>query len=138
MVYSIQSHMSQITLGFIICLWSHGGLFAQEQRTQEERTHQTQESSIQKLGLQKVKEALHSLQGWTLREDGKALVRHFKFTDFSEAWGFMSRVALLAEKMNHHPEWSNVYNQVSITLSTHDAGGVSHLDIQLARLINQF
>lgn len=65
---------------------------------------------------------------WTLRPDGLALERTFKFTDFNEAFGFMTRVALYADKADHHPEWFNVYNRVEITLTTHDAGGVSERD----------
>jgi 4a-hydroxytetrahydrobiopterin dehydratase len=65
---------------------------------------------------------------WTLRTDGLALERTFKFTDFNEAFGFMTRVALYADKTDHHPEWFNVYNRVEITLTTHDAGGVSERD----------
>jgi len=64
-----------------------------------------------------------------------ALQRRFSFGDFSEAWGFMARVALLAEQQNHHPEWSNVWNQVDITLTTHDAGGLSARDVRLAQAI---
>jgi 4a-hydroxytetrahydrobiopterin dehydratase len=65
-----------------------------------------------------------------------AIQRDFAFADFSEAWGFMARVALLAEKQDHHPEWSNVWNRVSITLATHDAGGLSLRDIKLAQAID--
>ena len=65
---------------------------------------------------------------WTLRDDGKALTRTFKFGDFNAAFGFMTRVALYADKADHHPEWFNVYNRVEITLTTHDAGGVSDRD----------
>ncbi len=65
-----------------------------------------------------------------------AIHRSLKFRDFSEAWGFMARVALLAEKHDHHPEWSNVWNKVEITLSTHDAGGLSHKDVTLAKAID--
>jgi 4a-hydroxytetrahydrobiopterin dehydratase len=65
-----------------------------------------------------------------------AIQRDFAFADFSAAWGFMSRVALLAEKQDHHPEWSNVWNRVSITLSTHDAGGLSARDLTLAQAID--
>lgn len=65
-----------------------------------------------------------------------ALVREFRFADFSAAWGFMSRVALLAEAQDHHPEWSNVYGRVTILLTTHDAGGLSARDIRLARAID--
>jgi len=65
---------------------------------------------------------------WTLRADGLALERTFKFADFNEAFGFMTRVALYADKADHHPEWFNVYNRVEMTLTTHDAGGVSDRD----------
>jgi 4a-hydroxytetrahydrobiopterin dehydratase len=78
-----------------------------------------------------------SVPGWTLAPDKDAIRRSFKFVDFNEAWGFMTRVALLAEKMDHHPEWSNVWNSVQIELSTHDAGGLSDRDIKLAQAINR-
>ena len=81
--------------------------------------------------------ALQGLPGWVLREDGLAIVRHFTFADFSAAFGFMTRVALTAEKLDHHPEWSNVWNRVEITLTTHDAGGLSARDLAMAREINQ-
>ena len=80
--------------------------------------------------------ALKSLDGWTEVEGRDAIGKSFKFKDFSEAWGFMARIALAAEKLDHHPEWFNVYNRVDITLSTHDAGGLSERDIALARLID--
>jgi len=76
-----------------------------------------------------------SLPGWTL-EDGK-LHREFQFEDFVEAFGFMARVALVAESMNHHPEWSNVWNRVVVDLSTHDAGGITELDLELARRMDR-
>ena len=79
---------------------------------------------------------LANLPGWQLDDAGK-LAREFQFADFSEAWGFMSRVALEAEKMNHHPEWFNVYRTVRVQLNTHDAGGITELDIELARRMNQ-
>ena len=82
-------------------------------------------------------EALSALPEWTLRADGKAIEREFRFKNFSQAWAFMSRVALLAEKHDHHPEWSNVYNRVAITLTTHDAGGLSERDAKLARAIDK-
>jgi len=72
---------------------------------------------------------------WTI--DGDAIKQAFTFTDFSAAFGFMSRVALLAEKMDHHPEWSNVYNKVNITLTTHDSGGVTQMDLDLASAIEK-
>ncbi len=76
------------------------------------------------------------LPGWRLLPDRDAIARDFKFRDFSAAWGFMARVALLAEQRDHHPEWSNVYNRVSIILTTHDAGGLSERDTNLARAID--
>ena len=81
--------------------------------------------------------ALAALPEWRLRSDGLAIERQLRFEDFSEAWAFMSRVALLAEKHDHHPEWSNVYNRVSITLTTHDAGGLSERDTKMARAIDK-
>jgi len=80
--------------------------------------------------------ALAELTGWALREDGLAIDRSFKFADFSAAFAFMTRVALLAEKADHHPEWSNVYNRVEITLTTHDAGGLSRHDVAMAKAID--
>ena len=87
-----------------------------------------------KLTSIEVEQALQTLSGGLLRE-GK-LFRELKFKDFSDAWGFMSRAALLAEKMNHHPEWSNVWNTVRINLSTHDVDGLSNLDVEFARRVN--
>jgi 4a-hydroxytetrahydrobiopterin dehydratase len=81
-------------------------------------------------------DALSHLPGWHLARDKSAISRDFAFGDFSEAFAFMARVALLAEKMDHHPEWSNVYNRVHITLTTHDAGGLSARDIAMARAID--
>ena len=73
--------------------------------------------------------------GWQLRADGLAISRTFKFADFNEAFGFMARVALHAEKADHHPEWFNVYNRVEITLTTHDAGGLSARDAAMVEAI---
>ncbi|MEM6857288.1 MAG: 4a-hydroxytetrahydrobiopterin dehydratase [Pseudomonadota bacterium] len=73
---------------------------------------------------------------WTLAREGKAIERTFQFGDFSEAWGFMSRVALIADGHDHHPEWFNVYAKVEITLTTHDAGGLSMRDAKMARAID--
>lgn len=81
---------------------------------------------------------LDQIPAWNLREDGLAIQRTFLFADFSTAWGFMNRVALLAEKTDHHPEWFNVYNRVEITLTTHDAGGLSGRDDAMARAIEAF
>ena len=72
---------------------------------------------------------------WRLRADGKALERTFTFADFNQAFGFMTRIALYAEKADHHPEWFNVYNRVGITLTTHDAGGISQRDADMAHAI---
>ena len=88
----------------------------------------------------KLTEAEHAglaaaLPHWDVK--AAAIHRSLKFKDFGEAWGFMSRVALLAEKHDHHPEWSNVWNKVEITLSTHDAGGVTELDIKLAEAMDK-
>ncbi|MEM9501333.1 MAG: 4a-hydroxytetrahydrobiopterin dehydratase [Pseudomonadota bacterium] len=73
---------------------------------------------------------------WTLAREGKAVTRTFQFKDFSEAWGFMSRVALIADSQDHHPEWFNVYAKVEITLTTHDAGGLSQRDAVMAKAID--
>ena len=80
--------------------------------------------------------ALASLNGWKKVRGRDAIQKGFKFTDFNEAWGFMTRVAMAAEKADHHPEWSNVYNKVDIVLSTHDAGGLSLKDVALAKVID--
>lgn len=83
-----------------------------------------------------IKEALAGLPGWRRVEGREAIAREFRFKDFNAAFGFMSRVALLAEKMDHHPEWFNVYNKVDVTLATHDAGGVTQNDIDMAKAMN--
>lgn len=74
--------------------------------------------------------------GWTLRADGAAIEKTFVFRNFIEAFGFMTKAALWAEKWNHHPEWSNVYKTVAVTLTTHDTGGLSALDVKLATKMN--
>lgn len=89
----------------------------------------------EKLSLQDIKTQLAQLEGWSLNDD--KLQRQFVFGNFVEAFGFMSQVALLAEAMNHHPEWSNVYNRVNIELTTHDAGGITERDFTLAGRINR-
>lgn len=80
--------------------------------------------------------ALAELSGWSLAREGKAIERRFTFADFSEAFAFMTRVALLANEHDHHPEWSNVYNRVEIVLTTHDAGGLSTRDVAMAKAID--
>lgn len=82
--------------------------------------------------------AVADLPGWSIAEDGLSIERTFEFRNFSEAFAFMTRSALAAEKMNHHPDWSNVYKTVRVALSTHDKGGVTELDIELARGMNRY
>jgi 4a-hydroxytetrahydrobiopterin dehydratase len=84
-----------------------------------------------------VRQGLAGLPGWTLVHGREAITRRLTFADFSAAFGFMSRVALAAEKLDHHPEWTNVWNRVDITLATHDAGGLTELDMKLAAIINR-
>ena len=80
---------------------------------------------------------LASLTAWTLADDGRSLSRRLEFADFQEAFAFMTRVALRAEQLDHHPDWRNVWRRVDICLSTHDAGGLTHLDLELARFIDR-
>ena len=82
------------------------------------------------------KDTLAKLPGWSEVPGRDAITRKFVFKDFNAAFGFMTRAALVAEKMDHHPEWFNVYKNVEVTLATHDAGGVTELDIKLAEAIN--
>ena len=91
--------------------------------------------AVEKLARSDAESALSQLDGWEFDRDGDAMRKVFKFSDFSEAWGFMNRVALIAEKSDHHPEWFNVYNKVDITLTTHDAGGLSQRDVKMAKAI---
>ena len=83
-------------------------------------------------------EAMHTLSGWAYEPEGRCLFKQFKFKNFSGAWAFMSQSALKAEKLNHHPDWSNAYNRVEVRLTTHDIGGVTKLDIQLAAAMDGF
>jgi len=89
---------------------------------------------VARLKPDEITAAMADVPGWTLNGDG--IDRSYKFKDFTQAFGFMARVALLAEKADHHPEWSNVYNRVEIRLTTHDAGGLSTCDFALARAID--
>lgn len=91
---------------------------------------------IEKLSEGQIRDVVSSLQGWELRE-GK-LHREFKFENFIDAFGFMTRLAFVAERIGHHPEWENVYNRVSISLTTHDLGALSNLDVELARAANHY
>ena len=82
-------------------------------------------------------EACRRLDGWTAAEGERdAIAKTFRFADFNAAFGFMTRVALLADKMDHHPEWSNVYNRVEVVLTTHDADGVTDLDLKMAQFMD--
>jgi 4a-hydroxytetrahydrobiopterin dehydratase len=92
----------------------------------------------EKLGQEAIREALSGLEGWTLAQDGGAIEKTFVFADFSQAFAFMTRTALAAEKLDHHPDWSNVYRTVTVRLSTHDAGGLTELDFRLARRMDGF
>ena len=91
----------------------------------------------QKLAPDARKSALAKLSGWSDVQGRDAITKKFVFKDFNEAFGFMSRAALIAEKMDHHPEWFNVYKTVEVTLSTHDAGGLTELDVKLAEAMNR-
>jgi 4a-hydroxytetrahydrobiopterin dehydratase len=91
---------------------------------------------VQKLSAEARRSALNELSGWSEVTDREAIQRTFNFKDFSEAFGFMARAALVAEKSDHHPEWRNVYKTVEVVLATHDAGGVTTRDIELAQTMN--
>jgi 4a-hydroxytetrahydrobiopterin dehydratase len=91
----------------------------------------------QKLTGEARKTALARLAGWSEVKDRDAIAKKFVFKDFSEAFAFMTRAALVAEKLDHHPEWFNVYKTVDVTLSTHDAGGLTELDVKLAEAMNR-
>jgi 4a-hydroxytetrahydrobiopterin dehydratase len=92
---------------------------------------------IEKLTAEERAAALKDLTGWQEVAGRDAIQRSFKFKNFNEAWGFMNRVALMAEKADHHPEWFNVYNRVDILLTTHDCNGLSQRDVKLARAVNK-
>lgn len=93
---------------------------------------------VEKLSEEEITQAMQELTGWSRSEGKEAIEKTFNFKNFSQAWAFMSRSALLAEKMNHHPEWFNVWNRVEVTLNTHDVGGLSELDMKMARLMNKY
>jgi 4a-hydroxytetrahydrobiopterin dehydratase len=92
---------------------------------------------VEKLKKSEIDHDLQQLSGWLMMEEREALFKAFKFNTFVEAFGFMTKIALIAEKMDHHPEWFNVYNRVEITLTTHDCCGVSLRDIELAKQIDK-
>ncbi len=87
-----------------------------------------------KLSSEQISEELKNLPGWSVKEE--KLHKDFEFGDFNEAFGFMTRAAMHIEKMNHHPEWFNVYNKLTVDLTTHDAGGITENDINLAKILN--
>jgi 4a-hydroxytetrahydrobiopterin dehydratase len=89
---------------------------------------------VKKLNAAEIENAMESIQNWKLKD--QIIQKDFKFKNFIEAFGFMSQVALIAESLNHHPDWSNVYNKVSIHLTTHDVGGLSEKDFLLAKKID--
>jgi len=90
--------------------------------------------ALEKLSSEEIKKELSNLSGWS-EVDGK-LHKEFQFSDFNQAFGFMTRAAMEIEKMNHHPEWFNVYNKLSVDLMTHDAGGITQNDVNLAKILN--
>jgi 4a-hydroxytetrahydrobiopterin dehydratase len=94
--------------------------------------------AVQELDSARREAALADLPDWAYDADARGIRRTFRFADFAQAFGFMSRVAIIAEKADHHPEWFNVYNRVEILLTTHDAGGLSERDIALATAIDGF
>ena len=87
-----------------------------------------------KLSESRIEEKLKNLPGWSVKND--KLYKEFQFNDFNQAFGFMTRAAMEIEKMNHHPEWFNVYNRITVELTTHDAGGITNNDVNLARILN--
>jgi 4a-hydroxytetrahydrobiopterin dehydratase len=95
-------------------------------------------TSNNKLAIEDLKQALKRLPDWQLAQGREAITRKFQFVDFDAAFAFMTRAALLAAKMDHHPEWFNVYNKVEVTLATHDAGGVTQKDIDLATAMDGY
>ena len=90
------------------------------------------------LTREEITTSLSGLTGWELSEDHKSIRKDFKFRDFTAAFAFMTRLALAAEKLDHHPEWFNVYNKVEITLTTHSAKGLTVLDMRMAQLANEY
>lgn len=98
----------------------------------------SEKPASQKLTGKARDKALAGLKGWSKVKGRDAIEKAFRFKDFNEAFGFMTRVALVAEKMDHHPEWANVYNRLDVILTTHDAGGLSEKDVKLAALMDKW
>lgn len=105
---------------------------------EEHSVQQRKNTMVTKLSDTEITSALENLDGWARHSEKHAIHKSFKFQDFNQAWGFMNRIALLAEKMDHHPEWFNVYNTVDILLTTHDADGLSEKDIAMAISIENY
>lgn len=93
--------------------------------------------SVEELTAEERDSWMRALPEWSLTREDKAIERKFEFADFAEAFAFMTRIAIIAEKRDHHPEWFNVYNKVEITLTTHDAGGLSLRDVNMAKKIDK-
>src|SRR5690606_19456086 len=91
----------------------------------------------EKLAVQAIEQELETLDGWTLRDDGAAISKTFRFRNFAQAFGFMSECALVAERLNHHPEWFHVYSRIDVVLTTHDAAGLTVIDFKLARAMDR-
>lgn len=100
------------------------------------RLHRSYPMTVARLTSEERESWLASLPGWALAREGAAIERTFQFKDFSEAFAFMTRVAMLSEQADHHPEWYNVYNRVEVTLTTHDANGLSLRDVNMATRID--
>ncbi|MAM33691.1 MAG: 4a-hydroxytetrahydrobiopterin dehydratase [Micavibrio sp.] len=93
---------------------------------------------MSKLNSQEIEKQANKLENWTVSSDGSKLIASYQFKDFKRAWAFMSACALKAEQMQHHPEWSNVYNKVDIELTTHDVGGLTEKDFEMAAFMDEF
>ena len=100
------------------------------------RKTERNEDMVEKLTGTQTETRLRNVDGWTKVKDREAIYKHFEFPDFISAFSWMTRVAMVAEKMDHHPEWLNVYNKVEVTLATHDVEGLSERDFELARLMD--
>ncbi|XP_012273274.1 pterin-4-alpha-carbinolamine dehydratase [Orussus abietinus] len=122
-------------------LYHGGGIRAQIFHTAQrwQTSVATAKKKMSKLGAEEREKTLKPLlsNGWSIQEARDAIYKEFLFNNFNEAFGFMTRVAMQAEKMNHHPEWFNVYNKVQITLSSHDVNGLSTRDVKLATFIEE-
>ncbi len=133
MLYKTVIVIALVTLSISVC--SLGSLSAKEMTPQPHLFPSVSTmSNLTVLSDTELKEALSQLSGWSIQS--KKLHRKFEFKSFVEAFGFMTSLALVAESMGHHPEWSNVYNRVTINLTTHDAGGITSKDVELARKAN--